>query len=230
MLNIAHKNPFPGMNPYLEQYWRDVHTRLMVYLADTLEPQLPTGLWASIEEQLAVVTDDEPQRHVQVVEAGGRVVTAVEVLSRRNKLPEDGRRAYHRKQRAYREGGTNLVEIDLVRDGAHIVLAPLARIQPILRGPCLVSIWRVAQPDLRFVWPLPLSQSLPRIAVPLRPEDRDAVVDLQELINLCYEHGLYHARIDYRLEPEPRLSATDAQWADALLRSLGLRGSGTAEE
>lgn len=26
------KSPFPGMHPYLEMRWRDVHSRLMVYL------------------------------------------------------------------------------------------------------------------------------------------------------------------------------------------------------
>ncbi|MCY2994099.1 MAG: DUF4058 family protein [Planctomycetota bacterium] len=264
MTKIADKNPFPGMNPYLEQYWRDVHTRLMIYLCDQVQGQLPAGLWASVEEQVTVDAEDDerarsfhpdvhigedwlvaeglrssgtavaeplvliepsekPQRYVQIVDAGGRVVTAVEVLSRTNKLADDGRRAYRRKQRAYLEGGVNLVEIDLVRDGAHIVLAPLEQIQPSLRTPYWVSIWRVAQPEARFAYPLPRSQPLPRIPLPLRRQDSDAVVDLQELIELCYDRGRYHARIDYRLDPEPPLPAADARWADELLRGLGLR-------
>lgn len=264
MTILADKNPFPGMNPYLEQYWRDVHTRLMIYLCDQLQGQLPAGLWASVEEQVTVDAEDEeraqsfhpdvhvgedwmvaeglrssaatvaeplvliepnekPQRHVQIVDAGGRVVTAVEVLSRTNKLAEDRRRAYRRKQRAYLDGGVNLVEIDLVRDGTHIVLAPLEQIKPSLRTPYLISIWRVAQPDVRFAYPLPWSQRLPRIPIPLRRQDPDAVVDLQELIDLCYDQGRYHARIDYQRDPEPPLSATDARWADELLRRLDLR-------
>jgi len=27
-------SPFPGMDPYLEQFWRDVHARLIIYAAD----------------------------------------------------------------------------------------------------------------------------------------------------------------------------------------------------
>ncbi|MBI4673942.1 MAG: DUF4058 family protein [Chloroflexi bacterium] len=36
-------NPFPGMNPYLEDpnEWGDVHHRLMTYIADALQVQLP---------------------------------------------------------------------------------------------------------------------------------------------------------------------------------------------
>ena len=38
------KSPFPGMDPYLEAHWGDVHTRLIVYSGDQFRPQLPTDL------------------------------------------------------------------------------------------------------------------------------------------------------------------------------------------
>ena len=68
------KNPFPGMNPYLERHSRDVHTRLMTYLCDQLQTQLPTGLWASVEEAVTIDTQDAatPRRvhpDVQVTES-----------------------------------------------------------------------------------------------------------------------------------------------------------------
>jgi hypothetical protein len=68
-----------------------------------------------------VLLDPEPrtERHVQIVEAGGRVVTAIEVLSASNKLSLERRLAYRRKRRAHRDGGVNVVEIDLIRDGAY---------------------------------------------------------------------------------------------------------------
>lgn len=261
------KNPFPGMNPYLERHWRDVHTRLMTYLCDQLQTQLPAGLWASIEEAVTidtqdaapprlvrpdvhateswdatrgpegtaagqavaepiVIVDPEPptQRHVQIVAAGGRVVTAIEVLSATNKIDWERRRAYQQKRRAYREAGVNLVEIDLIRDGGYLVLAPEAEIPESRRAPYVVSIWRAADPTKKFAYPCPLRQRLPRIPIPLRPDDdRDAVADLQELLDLCYERGRYHTRLDYRSAPEPRLSPPDADWADELLRTAGLR-------
>ena len=44
---MAIKSPFPGMNPYLEQHWRDVHARLITYASDAIQAQLPPGLRAS---------------------------------------------------------------------------------------------------------------------------------------------------------------------------------------
>ena len=47
-------NPFPGMNPWLELRWGDIHTRLMIYAADQLQPQLPEDLRAVVEEYVAL--------------------------------------------------------------------------------------------------------------------------------------------------------------------------------
>lgn len=52
------KSPFPGMDPYLEAKWPEVHTRLIVYATNAINPQLPRDLQASIEENLSVRSDD----------------------------------------------------------------------------------------------------------------------------------------------------------------------------
>jgi len=45
---------FPGMDPYLEepQLWKGVHSRLVVYIADQLQPQLHPRFVAAIEERV----------------------------------------------------------------------------------------------------------------------------------------------------------------------------------
>jgi len=44
---ISYHNPFPGMNPFLEHRWSDVHTRLIGYIGDELaRGGLPQGLRA----------------------------------------------------------------------------------------------------------------------------------------------------------------------------------------
>jgi hypothetical protein len=48
------------------------------------------------------------------------------------------------------------------------------------------------------------------------------VLDLQSLIDECYEKGDY-GDIDYQEELEPPLSGSDASWADELLRATGRR-------
>src|SRR5437867_1905060 len=59
------KSPFPGMDPYLERYWGDVHHRLIQYTCDELQPRLPHDLRARVEERVFV--ESEPERIRQVV-------------------------------------------------------------------------------------------------------------------------------------------------------------------
>lgn len=57
-------NPFPGMNPYLEnrRYWNDFHTRLMTYMSNALQPQLQPRYVARLEERVYV---EETRREIQ---------------------------------------------------------------------------------------------------------------------------------------------------------------------
>jgi hypothetical protein len=53
------KNPLPGMNPWLEEYWGDIHSSLSIYARDEIQRQLPKSLHAHVEEYLAVEHDPE---------------------------------------------------------------------------------------------------------------------------------------------------------------------------
>jgi Protein of unknown function (DUF4058) len=52
------KSPFPGMDPYLEQFWRDVHARLIIYSCDQLQNQLPDDLYARVEERIVLESSE----------------------------------------------------------------------------------------------------------------------------------------------------------------------------
>jgi len=73
-------NPFPGMDPYLEQHWRDVHHRLITYASDQLQPQLPQDLLARVEERVVVEPTDDDERSVypdvRIVEHGAGAAVA----------------------------------------------------------------------------------------------------------------------------------------------------------
>lgn len=69
---VSTKNPFPGMNPYLEGHWPDVHTRLIGYIADVLNLKLPANLNARAEEALTI-TDTERVTGDQAYRADIRV-------------------------------------------------------------------------------------------------------------------------------------------------------------
>src|SRR5205823_14752437 len=49
-------SPFPGMDPYLEAHWRDVHASLVIYARDTLQSVLPGSLRARVEESVLLET------------------------------------------------------------------------------------------------------------------------------------------------------------------------------
>jgi len=52
------KSPFPGMDPYLEDHWTDVHASLIVYARDQLKPILPDDLQVHIEGTITVAAED----------------------------------------------------------------------------------------------------------------------------------------------------------------------------
>src|ERR1700731_4002126 len=49
-------SPFPGMDPYLEAHWRDVHASLIIYARDALQGVLPSALRARVEESVLLET------------------------------------------------------------------------------------------------------------------------------------------------------------------------------
>jgi len=53
-------SPFPGMDPYLERQWRDVHGSLVIYARDALNEQLGGELVARCDERLVIGQSDAP--------------------------------------------------------------------------------------------------------------------------------------------------------------------------
>ena len=145
------------------------------------------------------------------------VVTAIEILSPSNKAPGEGRDAYEAKRRQVLSTLTNLVEIDLLRGGKPMEMQPPPQ-----------SDYRIL---VRAGWERPqarlytcsVRQALPEVPVPLRRGEQEARLPLGTLLADIYARAYYDLRLDYRQPPEPPLSPLDAAWADALLRTKGLR-------
>lgn len=74
-------SPFPGMDPYLEEHWMDIHHRFLTYACDDLQEHLPGDLRARLEERVFVEPDIGDGRgiypDVRVVERPGGRGTAV---------------------------------------------------------------------------------------------------------------------------------------------------------
>lgn len=58
------KSPFPGMDPYLERHWLDVHQRMCTYSCDALSDQLGAGLRARMGERLIIEREEDASREM----------------------------------------------------------------------------------------------------------------------------------------------------------------------
>ncbi|GAB4451925.1 MAG: DUF4058 family protein [Armatimonadaceae bacterium] len=149
-----------------------------------------------------------------------QLVSVVEVLSPTNKLPGTGQEEYRRKQRQMRERGINLLEIDLLRDGEHTVLAPFDELQQSFGSwDYLISLYRAAIPDACEAWAIRLRDPLPVIPMPLFGDFSDVPVDLQAVLNRVYDDGAFARSIDYTIAPEPPFNEEDRDWAMSRLQS-----------
>jgi len=261
-------SPFPGMNPYLEHpaFWSSFHTRLMVAIAEAIEPQLSPHYYVEVEsrayqsdesdeelligipdaivfsrqtdisspellsvDEAAVATQPRPEtvsvpmpieikeRYLEVREMGtDDVVTVIELLSPKNKRSGEGRAAYEKKRRLILGSETHLVELDLLR-GAK----PMAVLGVRSLSPDRILISRSQQRPKVDLYGITLQQALPSFPIPLKPDEAEPIVSLQEVFAHVYERARYGSRIDYRQTiPPPKLSEAHQQWVDELLAPI----------
>ena len=259
------KSPFPGMDPFLEPKWPEVHASLIVYARNQLNSLLPTDLQANIEENLEVRYNSRegysirpdlhvgeskvsvvpeglkseraeslalaepmlrvrrhphPDRHLEIRGQNGTVVTAIEFISPWNKLGARNREQYSRKQLDYMDAGVNLVEIDLVRQGSYVLAVPIEDIPEDKRKGYMICVYRDVERISFDIYFASMRERLPNIAIPLRSEDRDVVLQLQPLLDACYRDGRYYL-LDYSINMPPKFSEEDTHWMNDVLKQCG---------
>lgn len=261
----ASANPFPGMNPFLQTHWRDVHLTLLGYFRELLSEELPEELSVRAEERVEVAADNAylpdvaivedwrggfpplwkpgqttnpakivtepiivpsdspPERWLEIRDAEEALVTAIELLSPWNKTAQGGRE-YLRKQQDFLLSGVNLVEIDLIRGGQHVLAVDLDAFARPSSAEYLVCVARqqIGYANRREVYPCSMREPLPVIRVPLRPGDPDVPLALQPFIDRVYRTGRYW-KLDHRRKVSPPWRAKDATWVDERLKAAGLR-------
>ena len=76
------KSPFPGMDPYLESRWADVHSALITSIRESLQPILPRELRARAEERILLEETEDHQAlrgyrtDIAVIDSGRRDISA----------------------------------------------------------------------------------------------------------------------------------------------------------
>lgn len=177
----------------------------------------------TVVEPLEVTTLIEDQIHeprIEVIDREGRqVVAVIEVLSPTNKVPgARGRNSYEQKRSEIMCSSSHFIEVDLLRDGEGF--PPYEALPP---HDYRVHLSPAQRRPRGLIWAIRLEQRLPVIPVPLRDNDPDACLDLQEIMDATYDRAAYDLELDYRADPRPPLKSDQAQWAHRLLREKGVR-------
>lgn len=219
---MAMKSPFPGMDPYLERHWEDVHARLIGYIADAIQPQLPNGLVARIAREAYIVdaievADDPPRtRSIHIHQLGThRIVTAIEVLCPWNRSSVQAQAKYLEKRQGHLDRGTNLVEVDLIRTGDWKKMIGSYVVPEWSHATYRITVTSPLDPGPVY-YPAFIRWALPTILIPLRAHDERPSLKLQQLMERVYEAGRYD-RIDYTQPCDPPLVGEEKDWADGLI-------------
>ena len=167
-----------------------------------------------------IIEDEIHEARIEIIDRESRVVvTVIEILSPTNKVSGSiGRQSFEAKRQEAMHTSTNWVEVDLLRGGTGVRTREL-----IPTCEYLAHVSRVGKRPKAYLWPIRLSQRLPVIHVPLKPEDPDAALDLQAVLATAYDRAGYDIDTDYKRDPVPPLSPEWTQWADRLLKAKGLR-------
>jgi len=225
-------SPFPGMDPYLEdeQLWPVFQHQLVASLYQVLLPGLVDRYRARIHQRTFVT--EEPlftsvirqERTEEIIEVrqrtDGRLVTLVDVASPINKTLSQGRAAYHETRRVARAQNANVVEIDLSLQGKPLL--DYSR-DGLPEWDYAVTVTRCTQPERYEIYTATLPKRLPRFKVPLAPDDRDTVLDLQATFARAFDQGNFAARIDYTRDPGGRMTDAHRRWVGEWLRQMRLR-------
>lgn len=195
--------------------------------AQTQSPEDPVEaevVGVAVAEPIVVITRYEEEVHepyLVIFESQSReAIAVIEVVSPSNKAQgSEGRKNFEQKRLEVLNSSCHWIEIDLLRAGTPLMAVPPSH-QPY---EYLVHISQYRQRPQALLWPIRLSQRLPVIPIPLRPDDEEVSLDLQAVLNAAYDRAWYGARIDYRQEPDPPLEGEWAAWADRWLRKRGMR-------
>lgn len=162
------------------------------------------------------------RRWLEIRDVDNHLVTVIELLSPSSKSPVASANLARRHEQLIR-AGVNIVEIDLIRGGLRslpeLLSAELKDAAP--QTMYLIIVGRAHCPDEGQVYYCPLRERLPAFAIPLRATDNPVPLDLQPLIDRCYQTGRYW-QLSQRPLPPPGLAADEQVWVDQQRSAAGL--------
>ncbi|MFB2934167.1 DUF4058 family protein [Aerosakkonemataceae cyanobacterium BLCC-F154] len=146
------------------------------------------------------------------------VVTVIEILSPVNKRPGEGREAYTEKQKKILGSLTHLVEIDLLRNWQAMPFSSNG-----IESDYRILVCRGDRRPSADLYAFNIRNAIPNFPIPLRSEDEEPVLDLQNILDNIYDIAGYDLQINYSRECVAALSEINAAWVDEVLQEQGLR-------
>jgi hypothetical protein len=232
--------PEPYYAQSTQRVWLEVSHRSIEPDVNVIRPARVTARWQTGNGGVAVVEEVELAEPVVVsVESiendpftepfleirrrqgsDVRLVTSIEVLSPANKtLGSPGREKYLAKQRETLAGQTHLVEIDLLRGGAHTTAVPRnIAVEKAGTFDYHVCVHRFNRPNEFLVYPIQLADRLPGIVIPLLPDDPEVSLSLHAVFERAYNAGPYRRALSYADDSIiPPLEAAQVDWVKSRL-------------
>jgi hypothetical protein len=161
-------------------------------------------------------------RWLEIRHVDDRLITVIEIVSPSNKTL-GGAKKFAERQENLLHSGVNIVDIDLIRGGVRpIPETYLSLLKPDTDRTTYVIMSGLGNdPQVRNVYYCPLSERLPAITIPLRPTDEVLTLDLQPLVDRCYQMGRYW-QVSQRGLPGLPLEKEERDWMQQLLVNAGL--------
>ena len=166
------------------------------------------------------------QRYLAVREAKtGQKVTVIEILSHLNKSNPMARERFRRKRHEVLNRFSNWVEIGLLREGQPLVIEVAEPPSTVLWHNYHIIFCREEQYPQAYMYLFGIRHPIPDIPIPLRPDEPEPILPLNQILHEIYERGRYNLLIDYQEAPlldEPCAEeGSDAEWEVAFLSQRG---------
>jgi Protein of unknown function (DUF4058) len=227
-------SPFPGMDPYLEAapLWAEFHRHFVAAMYQSLLPGLVDSYRARVVcrnyvTELPLFTSIARESHAEEYievrsRSDGRLVTVVDAAGPGNKTTPAGGQVRFLPRRHAEAAKAGVVDIDLLTHGERLIAFDRATLG--VYDQCVTAV-RPSSPGRFEVYTGTIQKKLPKVRVPLAADDRDVVVDLQEVFRRAYDLGQFGGRIDYKADPPAAvvLRPDDRTWVSDWLVHQKLR-------